>query len=136
MKIAMVAAAAANQISEGIVSGSARNPTLVHQNLIQEFEDRGYFACIRSLDRGKNQKKMTRKVTKLMTCMNDLKAVAIIISISVTVLVALATPFAFLLLLAGEVYGHEQYHWLSLVPLTVIVLLWVAVLRMGKRHSR
>jgi hypothetical protein len=64
--------------------------------------------------------------------MNDLRDFAIAILIGVTVCLLMATPIAFLLIAAGEQSPDEHYHWLSLIPLTVVVLLWFAVLRMER----
>src|SRR5215471_17061588 len=62
----------------------------------------------------------------------SMKDFAIAILIGVTVCLLFATPFTFLLIAAGEQSANEYYHWLSLIPLTVVVLLWFAILRTSR----
>jgi len=61
------------------------------------------------------------------------------ILIMITFPVAGITPFAFLVILAGEAFGTGPYyyHWLALIPLSLLACAWiVAALRIHRKGLR
>lgn len=56
-----------------------------------------------------------------------MKDFAIVMLIAATGGALVATPVVFLMLMAFE-KGGEHYHWLTLIPLAVIVLIWALVM--------
>ena len=55
----------------------------------------------------------------------------------VTVILIGMTPWAFLIILASEAFGGGDmyYHWLSVVPLALVAVIWVFVIKRWRREE-
>jgi uncharacterized membrane protein YdjX (TVP38/TMEM64 family) len=57
--------------------------------------------------------------------------------VSITLVLIGVTPWAFLFIMVGEALGDGDlyYHWLSVIPLMVVVVIWIFFVRRSRREE-